>query len=127
MGERVSRSPPTEVIHRLTDGDANPAAELLLEVLRETPLTVWAADGAEGGYKICLWNRGAEHTYGFTPAEAIGKSYIELFVNPDERAQAIKDHEHIVSTEEEFSWSFAAEDLAKDGKIRTILGNSFRV
>jgi PAS domain S-box-containing protein len=100
---------------------------LLLEVLRQARLAVWAADDRTAGFTISLWNSGAEQIYGFSRDEAVGSSYIDLFVNPAEQHKAIEDHERIVRTGQEFSWNFAADDLTKDGSVRTILGNSFRV
>ena len=70
--------------------------ELLLQIIRGARLTLWAADDAEENFAIRLWNKGAEHIYGYTRAEALGRNYIELFVNPDERDNAISDHEQVL-------------------------------
>jgi PAS domain S-box-containing protein len=100
---------------------------LLLEVLQQAKLTVWAAGSADSDFAIRLWNQGAERIYGFTRQEALGTNYLSLFVNSREREQALEDHRRIVADGEEFGWNFAAEDVSKDGTVRTILGNAFRV
>ena len=100
---------------------------LLLEILRHAKLTVWAAEGPEAGFAIRLWSPGAERIYGYTPGEARGRNYIDLFVNPKERAKAVEDHPRMVQTGEEYIWDFAADDIAKDGSIVTMLTNCFRV
>lgn len=102
-------------------------AHLLLEILLGAELAIWAADSAENNYAIRLWNPGAERMYGFTREEAVGSSYIDLFVNPDERAKAIKEHERAIEVGEEFSWNFVADDIAKNRSVVTILGNAFRI
>jgi PAS domain S-box-containing protein len=100
---------------------------LLVKILHAAKVTVWAADNAENGYAIRLWNPTAERIYGFTREEAMGSSYLNLFVNPMERSMAMDDHERIIHGGKEFSWDFATHDIAKDGTIRTVLANAFRI
>ncbi|GAA3741072.1 hypothetical protein GCM10022225_25540 [Plantactinospora mayteni] len=106
-------------------GDAE--VSLLLEVLQQAKLAVWAADNSDADFAIRLWTQGAQRIYGFRNTEAIGRNYLSLFVNPQERAKAIEDHQRTIETGKEFGWNFAADDVTKDGTVRTILGNSFRV
>lgn len=100
---------------------------LLLDLFESATLTAWAASGEKDSFAIRLWNRGAEKTYGFSREEALGANYVELFVNPSERLRAIEDHQRIVRTGECYSWNYAADDLTKDGQVRIILANSFRL
>lgn len=100
---------------------------LLIEVLHRGQLAVWVADNADAQYAIRHWSKGAESLYGFTRAEAIGKNYVDLFVNPKEQAEAYDTHRRIVEDDEEFGWNYAAYDISKDGNVHTVLGNSFRV
>jgi PAS domain S-box-containing protein len=58
--------------------------------------------------RIATWNPGAEQMFGYTAQEAIGRSYVELVVPPDERDRVA----HIV-------------DKVNTGETRT--GRSFRV
>jgi PAS domain S-box-containing protein len=100
---------------------------LLLQIIRQARVTLWAAADADENFAIRLWNPGAERIYGYSREEALGRNYLDLFVNPDEREKAVEDHERVMRHGEEFNWNFAAEDRTKDGTERTILGNCFRV
>jgi len=120
-----SRRPKAEVLTATAIGEDD--VGLLFKVLKAANLTVWAADNAENDYAIRLWNPTAERVYGFTREEVMGANYVNLFVNPSERSMAKDDHEHIIRAGKEFGWDFATEDIAKDGTVRTILANAFRV
>jgi PAS domain S-box-containing protein len=100
---------------------------LVLSILSKAHMTFWAGAGAERDFAIRLWNPGAERIYGHPRDAALGKSYIDLFVNPSEKARAIQDHERIVRTDEVYDWDWAADDLTKDGEVRTMLTHCFPV
>lgn len=100
---------------------------LALEILRKASMTCWAAEGEEAGYAIRLWSPGAEHVYGYTAEEALGQSYLDLFVKPAERQKAIFDHREIIETGSSYVWNWEADDDAKDGSSRTIITNCFRL
>src|SRR5688572_3174058 len=55
---------------------------LMLQILDGSPFTVWACTA---DLKIVLWNKTCERVYGFTKAEAIGKSFVDLFVSNEEK------------------------------------------
>lgn len=101
--------------------------DLVLSILDRAHMTFWAGAGAEDNYAIRLWNPGAEQIYGHSREQAIGNSYIDLFVNPSERPRAIEDHARIVANDETYDWDWAADDLTKDGEVRTMLTHCFPV
>jgi PAS domain S-box-containing protein len=100
---------------------------LVLSILSKANVTFWAGAGPEKHYAIRLWNPGAERIYGHTRDAALGKSYIDLFVSPSEKARAIEDHERIIRNGEVYDWDWAADDLTKDGDVRTMLTHCFPV
>jgi len=100
--------------------------ETVLGIIRNASMTLWAAEGEEGDYAIRIWSPGAERVYGYTEELALGRNYIELFVNPKEQAKAITDHKDIVETGSAYEWNWEADDLAADGSTRTIITNCFR-
>jgi len=100
---------------------------LVLAILNKANMTFWAGSGAEENFAIRLWGTGAERIYGHSRSEALGKSYIELFVNPRERERAIEDHARIVENDEVYDWDWAADDLTAAGDVRTMLTHCFRV
>ncbi len=61
------------------------SAETLQATLAAAPLGIIALD-SDG--RIMSWNRGAERIFGHAEADAIGKSYYDLVVAPEHRAQA---------------------------------------
>jgi PAS domain S-box-containing protein len=96
---------------------------LLLEILENAPVAVWAAAGHQDNYAIRLWNSGAQRLYGYTRAEALGANYLELFVNELEREQAIADHERTVKAQEPYR--NLARDVMANGTERLILTQGF--
>lgn len=121
------RSRPDERNHSLISDEDDGDLALILEILRRAKLTIWAADGPEDDFGVCYWSRGAERVYGYSREEAVGNNYIDLFVNPSEREQAIADHVRMVAEDEEYEWDWAADDVAKDGAVHTMLTNCFPV
>jgi PAS domain S-box-containing protein len=84
--------------------------------------------------KIMAWNRGAQETYGYTEAEALGKNVREIVAGPDREAaltliQKIKQGEIVKS--------FELRRLAKDGRVldvwltttllRDVIGNPMAI
>lgn len=103
--------------------DSEHERKLLTEIVSHVSASVWAAAGPEDDYAICVWNRGAEELYGLTRERAIGRSYLELFVNELERDQAIADHADIVAQRREFR--NLANDVMADGSERLLLTVGF--
>lgn len=96
---------------------------LLLQILSRSPFTVWACDRE---FKIVLWNKKCEEVYGFSKAEALGKSFIDLFVDGPEKSQAKKDATDIIERNSRCE-NFLAYDNDFRGDRRTMLTNCFRV
>jgi PAS domain S-box-containing protein len=96
---------------------------LMCELVDHISASVWAASGPEANYAIRLWNAGATSLYGYTRDEALGRNYLDLFVNALERDQAIADHEEIVRQQRHFR--NLANDLTKDGVERRLLTVGF--
>jgi PAS domain-containing protein/anti-sigma regulatory factor (Ser/Thr protein kinase) len=69
--------------------------DLILELVSQLPVAVWAASGESDGFAVRLWSPGAERLYGFKKEEVFGENYIERFVNRLERRQAIADHKSL--------------------------------
>ncbi|MFE4551506.1 sensor histidine kinase [Streptomyces sp. NPDC056785] len=103
--------------------DANHEQRLLTEIVSNVSASVWAAAGPEDDYAIYVWNRGAERLYGLPRERAIGKSYLNLFVNELERDQAVADHADIVAKRREFR--NLANDVMADGSERLLLTVGF--
>jgi PAS domain S-box-containing protein len=101
--------------------------ELVLDIVRQSSMTLWAAAGPEKDYAIRLWGPGAEKIYGYSSEQALGKSYVDLFVNPVERAQAVVDHNRMLETGQVYEWDWAADDLDASGRTRTMLTHCFRI
>ncbi|HWM95151.1 MAG TPA: ATP-binding protein [Thermoanaerobaculia bacterium] len=72
--------------------------DLILALVSQVPVGIWAASGEAHDFAVRLWSPGAERLYGFTKEEILGKNYIEKFVNRLERRQAIADHKVVEST-----------------------------
>lgn len=67
--------------------------------------------------RITYWNKGAEHTYGWSAAEAVGQSAELLCMNPDSFQQA---SEQVVQTGE---WTGELKQRGKDGRNLIIEGH----
>ncbi|MFZ0825832.1 MAG: PAS domain S-box protein [Verrucomicrobiia bacterium] len=69
--------------------------------------------------RITYWNKGAEHIYGWTAAEAIGKSSLELLhhgILTPQLANTIK------TVDERGEWAGEMQESTKDGKTVTVQG-----
>ncbi len=98
-------------------------SELLLQILEDAPIAVWAASGEDHDYAIRLWNSGAERLYGYSRDDALGRNYLDLFVNELEREQAIADHRRTVRDRKPYR--NLARDVMADGSERLILTQGF--
>lgn len=98
---------------------------LLLEALDAVGMSVWLSRGRSGGFEIRAWSDGAEKLYGIRRQDALGTSYLDLFVNPLERDQSEADCERILDGE--VFHNFMAEDIDANGNPRKILTNCVRV
>jgi len=67
-----------------------------LEAFNLLPVSFWLSAGRDDDYKIVLWNKGAEEIYGYTAEEAVGKSYIDLFVEGPARKQSMIDADALI-------------------------------
>jgi len=103
---------------RMSRGD-----RLKLAIIDRAPFTIWASDR---NMQILLWGGACAKVYGFTAAQAIGKNYLELFVDPPERKQSREDALKIIDEDVEFT-NFIAYDVREDGGNITMLTNCMRV
>ncbi len=71
------------------------ARRLAITLVDEAHISIWAADK---DFTIVLWNSGAEHIYGISKKDAIGKKYVELFVDEVEREVSCTDCRLIIDT-----------------------------
>lgn len=95
---------------------------LKLQIIDASPFTIWAC-GIDN--KIRLWEHRCQELYGYTYEEAINKSFIELFVAPDERIRAeldcndiIKKNKYIINL---------AGDINKYNNLIFLMTNCFKV
>lgn len=72
---------------------------------------------------ICDWNTEAERLYGYTRAEAVGRTIYELFCHPDEVDLTRRVIEKVFSGEtfRNLEW----QDISKDGTVRWMLCSTF--
>lgn len=83
-------------------------------------MAIWAAAGPDHDFAIQAWSPGAEEMYGISRDDALGKNYIDLFVNELERTQAIADHIEVATTQEMYR-NLARDKIAgKDAVILTM-------
>jgi PAS domain S-box-containing protein len=96
---------------------------LKLALFDLSPFTAWACTR---DFKIVFWNRRAEEVYGHSAAEALGKDFVELFVDAPEQQPARDDCLKIIDGGLTYT-NFLAYDQKRDGRRLTMLTNSFRV
>lgn len=99
-----------------------------LKVFDALPVSFWMSHGKKGEYRIAAWNQGAATIYGFSADEALGKSYIELFVDPDPKVaqQSKKDADAVISGNYKHPVNCLAIDRNKHGQEIILLTNVFR-
>jgi PAS domain S-box-containing protein len=73
----------------------------------------------DSGDRIIYWNKSAERIYGWTAAEAIGKSAIELLFQGVVTPQLAKT---IKTVNERGEWVGEMQEYTKDGKLVTVQG-----
>ena len=78
-----------------------------LEILDQSPFTIWASDR---DCKITFWDGQCEHLYGYTREQAIGRDYVDLFVDVYEQAAARDDQLKIIDHGEVFH-NIANDDI----------------
>jgi PAS domain S-box-containing protein len=86
------------------------ASRLVLDALPRA-ITVLDGDGM-----IVGWNQVSEHSYGWTSAEAVGRSMYELMTPPDLRVLARSIVETVMKGE---SWSGPVTVALRDGTTRS--------
>ena len=99
------------------------ADRLKLNILERAPFSLWACDR---NFIIKLWSEGASKTYGIGSEDAIGKTYLDLFVSPEERYQSASDCLAIIDNDR-VQRNFLAYDRAYGGIGKALLTNCFRI
>lgn len=97
-----------------------------LEVFDQLPVSFWMSGGADRNYEIAYWNRGAVDIYGFSKSDALGVSFIDLFVDEPARAQAMRDADAVIAGGFQHPINCLAIDNARDGSQIILLTNVFR-
>lgn len=82
--------------------------------------------GSDDDYRIIAWNRGASRIYGYTGEEAIGSSYLDLFVEDAARDQSMVDANNLIEGLYVHPVNCLAIDHNKKGEELILLTNVFR-
>lgn len=113
-----------EEINKLIKEKSSCRVDMLkLKILDQIPFTMWACDR---DFKIILWTCDTERIYGHNEMEAIGKNYLELFVDQYEREQSKIDCIKIIEGNL-VQKNFIATDHSKDGRRPMLATNCFRI
>jgi signal transduction histidine kinase len=91
------------------------------------PMPFWVARGNEGGYAIAVWNHAAERTYEYTRTEAIGTSFLELFVEDFLRERAARDCDNVIAGRFTHPPNVITLDRSKSRARLVMLTNVFRL
>ena len=110
-------------IEQLERNQVTPEDRLKLAIFDQIPFTKWASTR---DFKIVLWNPYCEKNYGYSSKDAVGKDYVELFVDDMEADDSRSDCLDVIERDKQFR-NFLAYDHAKDGGTKTMLTNCFRV
>lgn len=112
-----------------TQGLSEEGAELIHALLDQVPVSFWMSRGRDGGYEIALWNAAASRIYGYSKEEAIGTSFLDLFVDEPQKDQAREDADRIIAGVPLVvpAVNCIAIDRDRDGNPVALLTNAFRV
>lgn len=110
-------------------GISEEGAELIHALLDQVPVSFWMSRGHDGGYEIVLWNAAASRIYGYTKEEAIGTSFLDLFVDEPQKDQAKEDADRIIAGVPLTvpAVNCIAIDRDREGNPVALLTNAFRV
>jgi PAS domain S-box-containing protein len=97
-----------------------PQAQLKLAIFDRLPMPVWACDR---NCRIVFWNDAAARLYGYPAEEAIGKDFVDLYVNEPERAKARIDVVDIIDNNKPIK--NMANDIDKHGNTRKLVTQCF--
>lgn len=96
---------------------------LKIAAVESAPFSLWACDR---NFRIVIWNEQAEKVYKYSKLEAIGKDFVDLFVDEPEQEQARIDCLAIIDQDVKFT-NFLANDKDCYGNKLTMLTNCFRI
>lgn len=110
-------------------GWSEEGAELIHALLDQIPVSFWMSRGRDGGYEIVLWNAAASRIYGYSKEEAIGTSFLDLFVDEPQMDQAREDADRIIAGVPLVvpAVNCIAIDRDREGNPVALLTNAFRV
>ena len=97
--------------------------QLKLDIFDQIPFTIWACSA---DYKIVFWNNFCKEKYGIPAHDALGRDFVELFVDDLEKDDARVDCQAIIEEGKRFR-NHLTYDRSKDGSTISILTNCFRV
>lgn len=96
--------------------------QMKLLILDQSPFTIWASD------RDCIikfWEGQCEHHYGYTREEAIGKDFVDLFVDEHEAQTAREDQINIIDNGAVYH--NIANDHGKEGNNLYLITNCRRI
>lgn len=96
--------------------------QMKLEILDQSPFTIWASDR---NCKITFWDGQCEHHYGYNKEQAVGRDFVDLFVDEDEKDAARDDQIKIIDHGEVFH--NIANDHGRDGNVLHLITNCRRI
>jgi PAS domain S-box-containing protein len=99
-----------------------PQTEIKLAIFDRLPMPIWACDR---DCRIVFWNAGAARLYGYSAEEAIGKDFVNLFVNKPEREKARIDCVDIIDNSRPIK--NMADDIDKHGNTRKLVTQCFPI
>ncbi|MER5936980.1 PAS domain-containing sensor histidine kinase [Streptomyces sp. NPDC001928] len=110
-------------------GLSDEGAELIHALLDQVPVSFWMSRGRDGDYEIVLWNAAAGRIYGYSKEEAIGTSFLDLFVDEPQKDQAREDADRIIAGVPLVvpAVNCIAIDRDRQGNPVALLTNAFRV
>ncbi len=95
-------------------------AQLKLAIFDRLPMPVWACDK---NCRIVFWNDAAARLYDYSAEEAIGKDFVDLYVNKPEQEKARIDCVDIIENNKPIK--NMANDIDKHGNTRTLVTQCF--